>query len=1109
MSGPRRIATWLTDHAAVVLVAALLVTVVLGAGLPHLEGESSLGQFESDSPERQAQRAAAERFSSGQAENQTTVQLAVRGAEDDVLSRQSLRSTLELQRAIREDERIEPTLADESPTVGLENVVATSLVHRDEIAAMEARAEELERRERRLNATAEELRTALEDVRDRQRAYDELNDSHEAGEVGEGEYRNRSDELDAEIESIVAEAAADLDANETAAFERAAGTVRATQRTLHATDRDEFDSDAVYRRARNRLEDDLSAAYTDGTVGVLSDEYERLRADAADLRAERRALEESGQPPLDEQLAALEAANASTYEATLERLLEEREGPFSDLALEFLPADYEPGDDAGPPETRLIVVTQDRDPDASGNGPDAVDERHVESQRAIASLADDHAAGADHEYAIFGFGLFSEEIERSLTESLTIVAPIAVAFVVLTLAVAYRDPLDIALGVLGILAVLVWTFGFAGWAGIAINQVLVAVPVLLIGLSIDYAVHVIMRHREHRERASAGDDAVASASETDASDVRGSMTTALAGVGIALAWATVTTAVGFLSNLVSPIAPIREFGLVSTVGILAAFAIFGAVVPAAKVEIDARLERRGIDRRRRAFGTGARLGSILSLGARAARTAPLAVVACALVLTVASAYGATTVDTTLEQDDFLVEEPPEWTDDLPDRIAPGEYRANRDRTYLERHFQGGSARTQVLVEGDVTRPETLRRLAAAQNETGEMETVATDSSDGSAVESPLTVMETVAAENESFNASFQVADRDGDGIPDRNVGRLYDRLFEIAPDEAATVIARPEGSDGAAGSRSAIDESSAGGEYDSVRLLVDVRRDAPGERVTRETRALAATLESESAGDGTGTGTATTRTVGSTATVTATATGNPVVTHVLERAVLTAMLESLAITLAVVAAILAVAYRLTGVGAAFGAVTVLPVCLTVPWTLGTMAVLGIPLNALTGTVASLTIGMGVAYCLHVGSRYRMELRRGASTDDALAATVRGTGGALLGSAATTIGGVATLALAIVPILRQFGAITALLIAYAFAASVFVLPSLLVLWTRAVGPESASGASGDETSLETGSTGDAIETSADTGTAADAPSESEATADAVAGDSSDDAPVKTS
>jgi uncharacterized membrane protein YdfJ with MMPL/SSD domain len=66
-------------------------------------------------------------------------------------------------------------------------------------------------------------------------------------------------------------------------------------------------------------------------------------------------------------------------------------------------------------------------------------------------------------------------------------------------------------------------------------------------------------------------------------------------------------------------------------------------------------------------------------------------------------------------------------------------------------------------------------------------------------------------------------------------------------------------------------------------------------------------------------------------------------------------------------------------------------------------------------------------------------------------TVTGTGGALLGSAATTVGGFGTLVLAILPILRQFGIITGLTIVYAFLASVLVLPSLLVFWTRYFGP----------------------------------------------------------
>ncbi len=67
-------------------------------------------------------------------------------------------------------------------------------------------------------------------------------------------------------------------------------------------------------------------------------------------------------------------------------------------------------------------------------------------------------------------------------------------------------------------------------------------------------------------------------------------------------------------------------------------------------------------------------------------------------------------------------------------------------------------------------------------------------------------------------------------------------------------------------------------------------------------------------------------------------------------------------------------------------------------------------------------------------------------------TLTGTGGALVGSAATTVGAFGTLAQAIFPLLQQFGIITGLTIIYAFLASVLVLPSLLVLWTRYFGPD---------------------------------------------------------
>jgi len=121
---------------------------------------------------------------------------------------------------------------------------------------------------------------------------------------------------------------------------------------------------------------------------------------------------------------------------------------------------------------------------------------------------------------------------------------------------------------------------------------------------------------------------------------------------------------------------------------------------------------------------------------------------------------------------------------------------------------------------------------------------------------------------------------------------------------------------------------------------------------------------------------------------------------------------------------------------------------------------------LTGMITSLTIGLGVAYSIHISERYNIELDRQDDAWEAMRVSLTGTGGALLGSAATTVGGFGVLVFAIMPPLQQFGIITGMTIIYAFVASVVVLPSLLVVWTRYIGPAEALDASSDDSPTAT-------------------------------------------
>jgi len=99
-------------------------------------------------------------------------------------------------------------------------------------------------------------------------------------------------------------------------------------------------------------------------------------------------------------------------------------------------------------------------------------------------------------------------------------------------------------------------------------------------------------------------------------------------------------------------------------------------------------------------------------------------------------------------------------------------------------------------------------------------------------------------------------------------------------------------------------------------------------------------------------------------------------------------------------------------------------------------------------ITSLAIGLGVDYSIHMGERFVAERDARESLDETLVATITGTGGALLGSAATTAAGFGVLALALAPPLQRFGLVTGLSIVFAFFACLTVLPCLLVLRERA-------------------------------------------------------------
>jgi predicted RND superfamily exporter protein len=597
-------------------------------------------------------------------------------------------------------------------------------------------------------------------------------------------------------------------------------------------------------------------------------------------------------------------------------------------------------------------------------------------------------ASVGGDITVFGSGIIADEFGEVLADTILIVTPAAGVLIVLFLVVAYRDLLDLLIGVSALAMTVVWTFGFTGLVGIPFGTLTVAVPPLLLAVGIDFGIHAVNRYREDRQTGES---------------VEGAMRLATDQLLVAFAIVTGTSVIGFLSNLASELPPIREFGLVASVGICFTFLIFGIFLPALKVWVDRRRERIPIPTiSQRPLGGESTLGRTLDVGVGVAERAPVGFLLVVLVLTGGVTVYATGVDTSFSDEDFLPpEEVPPALAGLPEPFRPSDYRATATINFLEEAFE-------TTEEGTVTVYWETRMERDTALE--EMETASTDppasfvTEDRLAVRtSVVTVIQEQAERDPEFRALVARNDADGNGIPDRNLDEVYDALL-ASPARASA-------------------EAALADDRRSARIVYVVEADA----TQAETTADAALVADRFRG-------------------TATATGTTVVFQEVADLIFASALTSLAISLFLTLLFLFAVYWLLERSPSLGLANALPIVVSVTLVAGTMRAVGVSFNAVTATILALTIGLGIDYSVHVVHRF-VDERRTTDLATALDRTVRGTGGALTGSMLTTVGGVGVLVLAILGVLGQFGLLIATSIVYSYLTSLLILPSALVLWDR--------------------------------------------------------------
>lgn len=119
--------------------------------------------------------------------------------------------------------------------------------------------------------------------------------------------------------------------------------------------------------------------------------------------------------------------------------------------------------------------------------------------------------------------------------------------------------------------------------------------------------------------------------------------------------------------------------------------------------------------------------------------------------------------------------------------------------------------------------------------------------------------------------------------------------------------------------------------------------------------------------------------------------------------------------------------------------------LSIVWTLGAMALIGLPLNALTTAVPPLLLAVGFAEDVHMIAEYHERLRHGHAQPAALRGMLEDTGLPILVTTGTTVLGFLGLATTSISILIQFGLAAALGLTANLVVTLLVLPVVLAVW----------------------------------------------------------------
>jgi predicted RND superfamily exporter protein len=553
-----------------------------------------------------------------------------------------------------------------------------------------------------------------------------------------------------------------------------------------------------------------------------------------------------------------------------------------------------------------------------------------------------------------------------VTERTVLLFPLAMLVIAAIHYEAFRTVQAMVLPLVTALLAVVWALGFMGLLRVPLDPFNTTTPILVLAVAAGHAVQILKRYYEEYERHG---------------DTRTAIRTAMLRLGPVMLTAGAVAALSFFSLTIFATATIRNFGLLTGFGILAAVVVEMTLIPAIRMLLPPRAAEL-----RREAGTGALLERLLGRIARTVAARPRAtVVGCAVVVAVGIVGAARVhVDTTLK------------------RQFRGSDPVRRDDDALNAAF-GGTNTLVVLVEGPdahaIERPEALAAMQRLQA------MLAADREVGAT----RSIVDVVVAMHHALDGGVRtVASSAPDGAPDAlpssaELVAQYLFLYSLSADPGDL-------------------DTQIDADHRVAPIRVFLKTDS-----TEYTQALIDRVHAFAA---------TAFPPGYRLEYSGSNASNAALTDVMVRGKLLNMLQIAAII------VLVSAIMLRSIVA--GLLVAAPLATAVAVNLGVMGFAGVPLDIVTAPIAAMAVGIGADYAIYFLFRFREELRTSRTPALALSSALRTAGKAIVYVSSAIAGGYLVLCVSGFVYHVELGILVALAMVVSSAASITLLPALLLI-----------------------------------------------------------------